>query len=165
MRSSSRLGPMSMRLLNRWTAVRSFATGPSGTQPTTSAAAAAQKAGGGAQPDAAVYEVNEANFMKEAIEASDKRVILIDCYAEYVPSLSLSLTPLCPTDLTSSSSSSIVLIQHAAGARRASSWRRCWRPLRAAREDGSLWPSSTWTTTPTSRARFPSSVLSSELCR
>jgi hypothetical protein len=138
---------MSMRLLNRWTAVRSFATGPSGTQPTTSAAAAAQKAGGGAQPDAAVYEVNEANFMKEAIEASDKRVVLIDCYAEYVPSLTL-------THAFVSDRPNLVTTQHAAGARRASSWRRCWRPLRATREGDSFWPSSTWTTTPTSRARF-----------
>jgi hypothetical protein len=48
-----------------------------------------QKSSSASAADSNIYEVNEANFLKEAIEASDKRVVLIDCYAEYFPIFSI----------------------------------------------------------------------------
>lgn len=32
-----------------------------------------------------IYEVDETNFMSQVLEASESRVILVDCYAEYAP--------------------------------------------------------------------------------
>jgi thioredoxin-like negative regulator of GroEL len=83
------------RAFNQW---RGLATQ---TQPPPTASSFAQKKTNSppqqkssSAADSNIYEVNEANFLKEAIEASDKRVVLIDCYAEYFPIFSIIATRL-----------------------------------------------------------------------
>ncbi len=91
LRSSRSVAPA--RAFNQWR--RGLATQ---TQPPTASSFAQKKTDSSPQQisssasaaDSNIYEVNEANFLKEAIEASDKRVVLIDCYAEYFPSSQLS---------------------------------------------------------------------------
>lgn len=82
LRSSRSVVPA--RAFNQW---RGLATQ---TQPPPTASSFAQKKTNSppqqkssSAADSNIYEVNEANFLKEAIEASDKRVVLIDCYADW----------------------------------------------------------------------------------